>query len=103
MRVGVPQETWPGERRVAITPAAAASLAKSGLEVIVERDAGADAGFPSSAYEHSGASIGSRDDVFAAADILLQVRSVPAESARLRARQVVIGFADPLGSPEGIL
>jgi NAD(P) transhydrogenase subunit alpha len=102
MRVGVPRETWPGERRVALIPAAAAALKKSGLDVVVEQDAGADAGFPSSAYEAAGAAVAPRREVFAAADILLQVRSTPPETTSLRRGQAIIGFADPLGSPEAI-
>ncbi len=103
MRVGVPRETWSGEHRVALIPNGAAALAKAGLDVVVERDAGAAAGFPSSAYEQAGASLATRDEVFSSADILLQVRSIPAEVARLRRGQVTIGFADPLGSPDAIL
>src|SRR5690349_16479601 len=102
MKVGVPRETWAGENRVSLTPTAAAALKKSGLDVVVEQDAGAAAGFPSAAYEQAGASIAPRDAVFAAADILLQVRAVPADLARLRRGQVVIGFADPLGAPDAI-
>jgi NAD(P) transhydrogenase subunit alpha len=102
MRVGVPRETWPGERRVSLIPTGAAALKKAGLEVVVEQDAGAEAGFPSSAYEAAGAAVAPRRDVFAGADILLQVRSVPPETSSLRRGQVVIGFADPLGSPEAI-
>ena len=102
MRIGVPRETWPGERRVALIPAAAAALRKSGLEVIVEEDAGTEAGFPSSAYQTAGAAMAPRREVFASADILLQVRSTPPETTSLRRGQVTIGFADPLGSPEAI-
>jgi proton-translocating NAD(P)+ transhydrogenase subunit alpha len=102
MRVGVPRETWPGERRVSLIPAGATALKKAGLDIIVEQDAGAEAGFPSSAYEAAGATIASRRDVFAGADIILQVRSVPPETTSLRRGQVVIGFADPLGSPDAI-
>ncbi len=102
MRVGIPRETFPGERRVSLIPAAAAALKKTGLEVVVERDAGAEAGFPSSAYEAAGASVVPRRDVFATADIILQVRSVPPETASLRRGQTIIGFADPLGSPEAV-
>ena len=100
MKVGVPRETYPGENRVALTPAAAAGLKKSGLEVVVEQDAGVAAGFPSGAYEQSGATVASRDAVFSTADIILQIRSVPPDASRLRRGQVVIGFADPLGAPE---
>jgi NAD(P) transhydrogenase subunit alpha len=102
MRVGVPRETFPGERRVALIPAAAAALKKSGLDVIVEQEAGTDAGFPTASYEAAGAAIGPRREVFATADILLQVRSTPPETTSLRRGQTTIGFADPLGSPEAI-
>src|SRR6185436_66355 len=102
MKVGVPRETWPGERRVALIPAAAAALKRSGLEVVVEQDAGAEAGFPSPAYEAAGASVAPRREVFASADILLQVRSTPPETSSLRRGQAIVGFADPLGSPEAI-
>jgi NAD(P) transhydrogenase subunit alpha len=102
MKVGVPRETWPGEHRVSLIPPAAAALKKAGLDVVVEHDAGAAAGFPSSAFEQAGASVTSRDNVFATADILLHVRAVPADLARLRRGQAVIGFADPLGGPDAI-
>jgi NAD(P) transhydrogenase subunit alpha len=100
MKVGVPRETWPGEHRVSLIPSAAAALKKAGLDVVVEQDA---AGFPSSAYEQAGATVAARSAVFSSADIVLQVRAVPVEAGTLRRGQVVIGFADPLGAPEGIL
>src|SRR6185369_7755263 len=103
MKVGVPRETWPGERRVALIPAAAAALKKVGLDVLVEHDAGAEAGFPAAAFETAGASVVSRDTVFSSADILLQVRAVPAQLDKLRRGQMAIGFADPLGAPDAIL
>jgi NAD(P) transhydrogenase subunit alpha len=102
MKVGVPRETWPGEHRVSLIPSAAAALKKAGLDVVVEEDAGAAAGFPSAAYEQAGASVASRDTVFSTADILLHVRALPADLARLRRGQAVIGFADPLGAPDAI-
>ncbi len=103
MKVGVPRETWSGEHRVALIPSAAAALKKSGLDVIVERDAGVAAGFPAAAYEQAGATVAAREVVFSSADIILQVRAIPAEAERLRRGQVAIGFADPLGAPEQIL
>ena len=102
MKVGVPRETWPGERRVSLIPAGVAVLRKAGLDVIVEQGAGDEAGFPPAAYEAAGAVLASRRDVFAGADIILQVRSTPPDTASLRRGQVIIGFADPLGSPDAI-
>jgi H+-translocating NAD(P) transhydrogenase subunit alpha len=101
MRVGVPKETWPGETRVAVVPAAVAPLVKAGLEVSVETGAGTAAGFPDEQYRSQGAALVSRDDLFRTADVLLQVRATPADGV-LRSGQTVIGFADPLGAPDVI-
>ena len=102
MRVGIPKETFPGETRVALVPAAVAPLVKSGLDVVVESGAGTAAGFPDELYRAQGAALASRPEVFGTADILLQVRALPAESSMLRPGQTVIGFADPLGAPIGV-
>jgi proton-translocating NAD(P)+ transhydrogenase subunit alpha len=102
MRVGVPAETFAGERRVALVPAVLPALRKLGLDVSIERGAGARAGFPDAAYAGQHATLASRDDVFGA-DIVAMVRAPganptggAADTARLRDGQIVIGFADPL-------
>jgi NAD(P) transhydrogenase subunit alpha len=102
MRVGIPKETWPGETRVAVVPAAVPGLLKAGLEVAVEAGAGTAAGFPDEMYRAQGATLASRSDVFRTSDILLQVRAAPADGSSLRSGQTVIGFADPLGAPDVI-
>jgi H+-translocating NAD(P) transhydrogenase subunit alpha len=109
MLVGVGKETWPDERRVALVPALVPGLKKAGLDVVVEAAAGVRAGFPDEEYRTKGATIGDRAAV-AWADILLQVRSLgsrgdgpPAGIDLVRKGQTVIGFLDPLGSPEGVL
>ena len=101
MRVGVPREITPGETRVAVVPAGVATLVKSGLQVSVEQGAGTAAGFPDDAFRAQGADITSRAETFRA-DIVLQVRAMPADRTVLRPGQTVIGFADPLGSPVAI-
>lgn len=106
MIVGIPKETFPGERRVALVPAVVPSLVKAGLEVIVEHGAGQSAGFPDAEYQAKGARLGMRADVFAA-DIVLQVRCLGAnpeagraDTPMLRSGQVLIGFAEPLSAPQ---
>jgi H+-translocating NAD(P) transhydrogenase subunit alpha len=101
MRAGIPKESWPGETRVALIPAGAAALKKTGLDVAVESGAGAAAGFTDDAYRQQGASILGRDEIFDSADILLTVRAVP-PGGPLRQGQTLIGFADPLGAPDPI-
>ncbi len=102
MRVGIPKETFPGETRVALIPAAVSPLVKSGLEVVVESAAGVAAGFPDEMYRAQGATLAARQEIFRTADIILQVRAVPAELSLWRSGQTVIGFADPLGVPQSI-
>jgi NAD(P) transhydrogenase subunit alpha len=103
MIVGVPRETFPGERRVALIPSVIASLIKAKAEVLVEAGAGAGAGYPDADYTARGAHMVSRSDVFARSDVVLMVRApganpagAAADTASLRNGQVVIGFAEPL-------
>jgi NAD(P) transhydrogenase subunit alpha len=102
MKVGIPREAVAGETRVALIPASVPALKKAGLEVVVEEQAGAAAGFPDQEYRAQGATIASRAEVFASADILLQVRSTPGDPKLLRNGQTAIGFADPLGTPAAV-
>jgi len=100
MRVGVPKESASSETRVALIPAGVGTLAKAGLTVLVEHDAGLAAGFTDAAYTAQGATIVSRSEALEA-EIILQIRSIPPGNG-LRTGQTVIGFADPLGSPQAI-
>jgi NAD(P) transhydrogenase subunit alpha len=110
MMVGVPRESFPGERRVALVPAAVTGLIKAGLEVLVESDAGLEAGYTNSEYESKGAKIAaSRADVFARADIITQVlcygandRTGAADLPLLRRGQFLIGFMRPMGTLETV-
>jgi NAD(P) transhydrogenase subunit alpha len=106
MKVAVVKECFPGERRVALVPAAIPPLIKAGLEVVVEESAGLAAGFVDDDYRAAGGRIGTRDEAFAA-DCVLTVRTAaaagdawPADRDRLRQGQIVIGICDPLGAPD---
>lgn len=104
--VGVPRETAPAERRVALVPAVIPQITKAGFDIVIERGAGAEAGFPDAEYEQQGARLGDRAAAFAA-DVVLQVRTAAAnrnsaaDLASYRAGQTVIGFSDPLSNPDG--
>lgn len=110
MIVGVPKETYPGERRVALTPAVVPLLAKAGLEVVIEAGAGTAAGYPDAQYQEKGAKVlPDRGSVFAQADIVCQVLCHGANDKNgaqdlplLRRGQVLIGFVRPLGSPDSV-
>jgi NAD(P) transhydrogenase subunit alpha len=105
MKIAVLKETFPGERRVALTPASVPLLVKAGVEVWIQSGAGDVAGMLDAQYVEKGAKIVSRAEAFAA-DCLLQIRSLGAnpEAGRadlpsLRPGQIVIGMAEPLWNP----
>jgi len=98
MRLGIPKESSPGERRVALVPETVGRLG-DGVQVIVETDAGTAAGFADDAYREAGAEIG---DPWAA-DVVAKVATpAPDEVLRLRGGQVLIGFLQPLTDAAGI-
>ena len=100
MKIGVAKETAPGERRVALVPEVLAKLTAAGLDVLVERGAGAGASIPDAAYEEAGATIVSTDDLYAGADAILRVaKPSGAEVAKLRSGQAVLGLLAPLIDP----
>ncbi len=107
MIVGVPVETYPAERRVALVPSVAADLAKAALEVLVQQGAGEKAGFPDDAYQKVEARLASdREQLFSSADIILQVNPLNAHPGDgddlelLREGQIVLGLLNPFGAPE---
>ena len=110
MIIGVPKETYPGERRVALVPMVIPALTKAGFEVIVETDAGIQAGYPDSQYTEKGAQIvTTRSALFEKADIILQVLAYGSNDITgkndlplLRRNQILIGFLRPFGSREVI-
>jgi NAD(P) transhydrogenase subunit alpha len=110
MKCGVVRETYPGERRVALVPAVLSTLAKSGVTVILEAGSGEPAGFPDKLYQDQGATVlPRREDVFAAADTIAQVRALGAnceagitDLGLVRGGQTIIAFCEPLGSPAAL-
>lgn len=111
MIVGVPKETFPGERRVALIPVTVSTLIKEGFDILVETHAGNAAGFPDAAYREIGARIVTqRAEVFASADVILQVRAFGAnpQASRvdldlLHPGQILIGFLEPLTVPKMVM
>lgn len=82
LTIGVVRETYPGERRVAITPQNAALLLKKGFKrVLIERGAGAEAQFTDQAYEKAGVTLEESKTVWYESDILLKVRAPSLEGA----------------------
>lgn len=98
MQIAIRREPIEGERRVAATPATAAHYVSEGYELVVERGAGALAGYPDEAYADAGASLVESVEL-ASADVLAHVRPLDAATvAALRPGAVTVGFAAPAGS-----
>jgi NAD(P) transhydrogenase subunit alpha len=108
--IGTPCETFPGERRVAMAPRHCEALRKSGIEVLVERRAGVESGYPDEAYAARGAQLVDRQTLFANANLIAQVRSLGANPAAgrvdravFRPGQAVVGFGEPLTAAQECL
>jgi NAD(P) transhydrogenase subunit alpha len=101
-RFGVPKESVPGERRVALSPENVARIQKLGFEVVLERGAGVAAGFADELYERAGATLVSAEDAWSS-DVVAKVRppSIGAdgaggsECARLKKGGVLISTIFP--------
>jgi NAD(P) transhydrogenase subunit alpha len=101
--LGVPKETHPDERRVALVPESVGRLVKAGVTVQVETGAGAAAGFPDAAYQAAGATIADAATVLASADLICKVQKpTPAEVGGLKAGAHLISLLAPSTSAESI-
>jgi H+-translocating NAD(P) transhydrogenase subunit alpha len=101
MNVGVPRETEPGERRVALVPDAVARLVAGGFDVLVERGAGESAFFGDKVYTDAGARV--TESVYPEGEVIAKVQKPSTqEIASLRQGTVLIGFLQPLTDEETI-
>jgi NAD(P) transhydrogenase subunit alpha len=103
MRLAVPREAAPDERRVALVPETVAKLAAGGFEIRMEHRAGEAAGFPDASYTDAGATFEQAEALFSGAEAVVHVgRPSDAEISRLAPGTVVVGFLQPLTDAQGI-
>ncbi|MBC5810956.1 MAG: Re/Si-specific NAD(P)(+) transhydrogenase subunit alpha [Candidatus Eremiobacteraeota bacterium] len=104
MIIGVPAETAPGERRVALVPETVARLRKLGIDVSVQSGAGVPAAFVDEAYRDAGATLApDAESVYGAADMIVKVQKPSAaELASMREGQALLAFLSPLSDPQGV-
>jgi len=104
MVIGVPSETAPGERRVALVPETVAKLTKGGLSVNVQRGAGSRASFLDKAYEEAGATLAAdAAELYAKADLVVKVqRPSEEELALTHPGQTILALLAPLGDPASV-
>jgi NAD(P) transhydrogenase subunit alpha len=97
--IGVPRETFAGEKRVATVPEVVEKLIKLGFRVAVESGAGEAANFTDEAYRAAGAEV--VGDIWSSADLIFKVRAPSAgEVQKMREGQTLIGFIWPAQNPE---
>jgi NAD(P) transhydrogenase subunit alpha len=102
MTIGVPRETYAGEKRVATVPEVVQKLIKLGFNVAVESGAGNDANFGDDAYRAAGAEVvAGAAELWAKSDIVFKVRGPSTdEVGLLRAGGTLISFIWPAQNPE---
>ena len=100
--IGVPQEVFPGEKRVATVPEVVPKLVKLGFGVIVQSGAGEAASIGDAAYAAAGATVvPDAAAVWSGADIIFKVRAPSREEVQgMREGQVLVSFIWPAQNPE---
>jgi NAD(P) transhydrogenase subunit alpha len=100
MKLGVPNQSAQGEKRVALVPDAAKKLAAKGVETVVESGAGELAHLPDEAYREAGATVGSAEDAWGAEVVAVVKAPTTEQIGRLERGSVLIGFLAPLTSAD---
>ena len=102
MKVGVPTEIKAQESRVGLTPASVQELINYGHEVIIQDNAGFNAGFENSDYEKTGAKIASSaSDVFNDAEMIVKVKEpLNEEVSMLRENQILFTYLHLSAAPD---
>jgi len=99
MLIGVPKETRPGEKRVALVPELIRPLKNAGFDVCIQAGAGLDAGFADSEYVEAGASVDQQ--VLNTAEVILTVCPPTANAiAAIREDSIVIGLLEPYSNTD---
>ncbi|HVR86884.1 MAG TPA: Re/Si-specific NAD(P)(+) transhydrogenase subunit alpha [Planctomycetota bacterium] len=102
MKIGIPKETAPGEKRVALIPETVKKLAARKIETVVETGAGRASSFSDEEYQAAGASVASSlEDLVSKADAIVKiVRPSDAEFATLKEGSALVCLQYPLSSPD---
>ncbi len=101
MKIGIPRESFAGEKRVAITPEIAEKLISLGFSVAIESGAGVGSDYSDDAYLEAGAVLQNADVLWLTSDLILKVRSpIASEVERMRVGSWLISFIWPAQQPE---
>ena len=101
MKICIPRESFPGEKRVATTPEIAEKLIAMGFTVAIESEAGLGSDYTDDAYREAGVAIHDCASLWSTADVILKVRSpVESEVELMKPGSWLIGFIWPAQQPE---
>ena len=107
MQIGAVRETHPGERRVALVPAAMKALSRLGLSGCVEFGAGESAGYADAEYAAAGWQTADRDAVLKTADVVVRVRALNADNGGVEslpsAGRTLVAMCDPLSDADAVV
>jgi len=102
MKLAVPKEVRPGEKRVALVPDIIAKLVKAGLEVVIESGAGVSAEFSDDQFTQAGAKV-QTGDVIKDADIIASVQPLTPDAMKsLKKGAITISFLSPTTAVDSI-
>ena len=101
MKIAVPKETYPNEKRVSAIPSSVEILIKRGAEVEIENGMGIGSGYPDEAYQSVGAAVSSdRKQLISSADVILRLRMPPVEEIDwMKKNTIHISYLDPFNQP----
>lgn len=102
MKIGIPKEERPGERRVAASPETVKKLKAAGVDIVVERGAGQGSAIADAAFEAAGATLGDAAEVWGSELVLKVQRPTDEEMGRLASGQILVGALDPYPNPEQV-
>lgn len=102
MKIAVPKENHPTDRRIPLIPAGAERLVKAGAEVLIEKGLGETIYFEDKDYQEAGAAVSKdRQSLLSSADMILRLHPPPeSEIASLQKDCIHISFLDPFNEPE---
>ena len=94
MKIGVPKEIKPQENRIVLTPESVKTLVSEGHEVIIENNAGFEAGFENDQYKNAGAKIADKvEDIFYDSEIIVKVKEPQkVEVDMIRENQIIYTY-----------
>jgi NAD(P) transhydrogenase subunit alpha len=101
VKIAVPKETYPNEKRVSAIPSSVEILIKRGAEVEIENGMGIGSGYPDEAYQSVGAAVSSdRKQLISSADVILRLRMPPVEEIDwMKKNTIHISYLDPFNQP----